>query len=76
MRVREAAAVLRKYLEDTTKLTTAASKKNRVKDWLAHLNEHANLIVLTVPDDVNAYVMFETLNDRGVRVSQADLVKN
>ena len=55
---------------------TTTSKKAHLKDWLAYLDEHANLIVLTVPDDVNAYVMFEILNDRGLRVSQADLVKN
>ena len=34
------------------------------------------MIILKVSDDMNAYVMFETLNDRGLRVSQADLVKN
>ena len=76
VRVREAAAVLRKYLENATKAMTATSKKDHLKEWLAYLDDSANLIVLTVPDDVNAYVMFETLNDRGLRVSQADLVKN
>jgi hypothetical protein len=29
-----------------------------------------------VPSSANAYKMFETLNDRGLRVSQSDLVKN
>ena len=29
-----------------------------------------------VPTDVNAYKMFETLNDRGLKTSQSDLVKN
>ena len=76
VKVREAAGVLRKYLEGTTKAMTVASRKVYLKDWLSYLDENANLIVLTVPDDVNAYVMFETLNDRGLRVSQADLVKN
>ena len=74
--VRGAATTLRKYLEETTKALTPSSKKILLKDWLDYLDERANLIVLTVPDDVNAYVMFETLNDRGLRVSQADLVKN
>ena len=36
----------------------------------------AQVITLKVPDDMNAYLMFETLNDRGLRVSQSDLVKN
>lgn len=76
LHVREAAVIIRKYLEDSTKAMTAAARKTHLKDWLSYLDESAKLIVLTVPDDVNAYVMFETLNDRGLRVSQADLVKN
>ena len=75
-KIRDASVALRRYLEDSTKTLTPQSKKAMLKDWLAYLTEKANLIVLSVPDDVNAYVMFETLNDRGLRVSQADLVKN
>jgi hypothetical protein len=75
-KVRDAATILRKYLEDATKAMTVSSKKTHLKEWVDYLNDHANLIVLSVADDVNAYIMFETLNDRGLRVSQADLVKN
>ena len=38
--------------------------------------EGAEVIVLHVPDHLNAFVMFETLNDRGLKASQADLIKN
>lgn len=75
-KIQAAAAVLRAHLEAATKSYTQSSKKVYLKEWLDFLKENANLIVLTVPDDVNAYVMFETLNDRGLRISQADLVKN
>ena len=44
--------------------------------WLDFIERSAQVIVLKTPDDMNAYVMFETLNDRGARVSQSDLVKN
>ena len=44
--------------------------------WLTFLEHRATIILLKVPSDVNAYKMFETLNDRGLRTSQADLVKN
>jgi uncharacterized protein with ParB-like and HNH nuclease domain len=47
-----------------------------LNDWLAFIEHSAQIITLTVPDDLNAYVMFETLNDRGLKTSQADLVKN
>jgi len=47
-----------------------------LNDWLAFIEHSAQVITLLVPDDLNAYVMFETLNDRGLKTSQADLVKN
>src|SRR5581483_2855866 len=54
-------------------------KENHVavlNDWMSFIDHAAQVITLKVPDDLNAYVMFETLNDRGLRTSQADLVKN
>ncbi len=48
----------------------------RLNTWVTYVQDCAQVIVLKVPDDLNAYVMFETLNDRGLRTSQADLVKN
>lgn len=44
--------------------------------WIEFLEHKAIVILLRVPSDVNAYKMFETLNDRGLRTSQSDLVKN
>jgi hypothetical protein len=44
--------------------------------WVEFLEHRAIVILLKVPSDVNAYKMFETLNDRGLRTSQSDLVKN
>ncbi len=34
------------------------------------------VICVQVPDDRSAYVVFETMNDRGLRPSAADLLKN
>ena len=48
--------------------------------WLVklamYLRNSARVIVLTVPDDANAFLIFETLNDRGLDLSIADLLKN
>jgi hypothetical protein len=44
--------------------------------WMNYLEFSARAILLKVPNSANAFKMFETLNDRGLRVSQADLVKN
>ena len=48
--------------------------------WLAkfavYLRDSARVIVLKVADDANAFLIFETLNDRGLDLSIADLLKN
>lgn len=44
--------------------------------WMNYIEHNARAILLVVPDNVNAFKMFETLNDRGLKVSQSDLVKN
>jgi hypothetical protein len=44
--------------------------------WLSFLEHRALVVLLRVPDDADAYKMFETLNDRGLRTSQVDLIKN
>jgi hypothetical protein len=44
--------------------------------WVRYLEHGARVILLEVPTGANAYKMFETLNDRGLKTSQADLVKN
>ncbi len=48
---------------------------NRLNDWLEYLENRATAVLLSVSDGSRAYKMFETLNDRGLRTSQADLVK-
>ena len=49
---------------------------DRLNTWLDFLETRARVVLLKVPDDSDAYRMFETLNDRGLRTSQADLIKN
>ena len=44
--------------------------------WLEFVQHKAIVTLLKVPSAANAYKMFETLNDRGLRTSQSDLVKN
>lgn len=44
--------------------------------WVSFVEHNALAVLLRVPDTADAYKMFETLNDRGLRTSQADLIKN
>jgi hypothetical protein len=45
-------------------------------NWISFVQNKALVVLLKVPNDANAYKMFETLNDRGLKTSQADLIKN
>lgn len=47
-----------------------------LNSWVSFIEHKALVILLKVPNDANAYKMFETLNDRGLKTSQADLIKN
>jgi len=40
------------------------------------LSKNTNLIVIEAGDESNAFVIFETLNDRGLELAVSDLVKN
>jgi hypothetical protein len=62
-----------------TKILAGFDKKHHgdaLNKWVRYLEHGARIILLEVPTGGNAYKMFETLNDRGLRTSQADLVKN
>lgn len=72
----KAAEIASLHIENVLKPFSESSKDDFLNRWISYLEDSAQVIVLKVPDDMNAYLMFETLNDRGLRVSQSDLVKN
>ena len=47
-----------------------------LNNWIDYLEHSAQVILLRAHDQSRAFKMFETLNDRGLRTSQADLVKS
>jgi uncharacterized protein with ParB-like and HNH nuclease domain len=49
---------------------------NRLLDWVDYIEKRVRIIWLTVPDDSNAFMIFETLNDRGLQLAISDLLKN
>lgn len=55
--------------------TTPDARLGRLKQWGAYLREGAYVVVLRVPPK-DAHNIFETLNTRGVRLSNGDLVKS
>jgi len=62
-----------------TKLVSGFDEKDHgdvLNRWINFMESRALVVLLRVPNDADAYRMFETLNDRGLRTSQSDLVKN
>jgi len=68
------------YNRIDTWLSEQLSSKDKPIDWLAefleYLKNSAYVIYFVAPDESNAFLIFETLNDRGLDLSVSDLVKN
>ena len=58
------------------KSVSAVDATETLNAWLDYLEQSAQVILLRAHDESRAFKMFETLNDRGLKTSQADLVKS
>jgi hypothetical protein len=74
----DAFKIAQKHIRNmTVNYYQAGEKLTRLYDWMDFLHNNAKVIVIQVPGYVgNAYKMFETLNARGLRASQIDILKN
>jgi hypothetical protein len=73
--------ILKAYTYLRTQITKVADDAGpdwatRLTNWVEFLKEKVKVIVLVVPSDSDAYLIFETLNDRGADLTIADLLKN
>jgi hypothetical protein len=76
-RIKRAYEIAVQHIQDILKPHNKQEHKTaRLLEWRKFVESGAEVIVLRVPDHLNAFVMFETLNDRGLKASQADLLKN
>jgi uncharacterized protein with ParB-like and HNH nuclease domain len=73
-RLISAANTLLTYIEDMC--AKAKDPEEELHAWLDYLETNLKVIVVTTPDDSNAFVIFETLNDRGLELAISDLLKN
>lgn len=48
---------------------------NILHDFMDFIDEKLKVVTIIVPEDSNAYTIFETLNDRGLVLAQIDLIK-
>jgi hypothetical protein len=49
---------------------------DRLLTWAEYLDKQAVVIAVAVPTEADAFVIFETLNDRGAQLTLGDLLKN
>ncbi len=75
-RIEKAAKLAADHVRDITKPLAEKDRAATLLHWKGFIEDRAQVIMLVVPDQLNAFRMFETLNDRGLKTSQADLLKN
>ncbi len=65
--------------DQVRKMVATLSQQRQLEtliSWVYLIQDRARVILVTAADEGRAYGMFETLNDRGVKAAQSDLVKN
>lgn len=65
-----------KHVEAIAESVLGVDAPETLNNWIDYLERSAQVILLRAHDQARAFKMFETLNDRGLRTSQADLVKS
>ena len=73
-RINKAYQAAYKFIEKKVKLD--GGKLDFIFNLNDFIKDKVKIIVVKVPDESNAFTVFETLNDRGLALSQADLIKN
>lgn len=64
---------------ELSKLISAKSSKEKIQllnELVTHIRTTLTVITITVDTEEEAYLIFETINDRGLELSVADLFKN
>lgn len=66
----------RGYIETIAQRGTTADTTQELAEWVAYLRNNVQVVLVEVADDADAFTIFETLNDRGLDLTIADLLKN
>jgi hypothetical protein len=73
-RLVEAADTVRQHVKMLAATSNEPAKA--LIQWIHYLENRVKVIVVRVPDESNAFTIFETLNDRGLALAVSDLMKN
>jgi hypothetical protein len=72
----EAREIAAEHVATITDKLTPASVNKLLHRWLDFIADGTRVIWVEVEDQPTAYRIFETMNDRGLKLSAADLIKN
>jgi len=61
----KASEIINEFLNDKLKNTRPDAAIDLLLRWVSFIEDAASVVVVTASDEVNAYRIFETLNDRG-----------
>ncbi len=75
-RLLTAAQIARGHVKALVSQFPKESHADELNGWLDFLETDASVILLKAPNGDQAFRMFETLNDRGMKTTQVDLVKS
>lgn len=73
-RIDKAAELAKDHVRNIVDMTNQPSEA--LISWVYYLRDSARIIKVMVPSHANAFVIFETLNDRGLDLAVTDLLKN
>lgn len=73
-RLLEAYAAIHEYITNLT--NTSKDPEELLHNWIDFIENNLKAILVATPDDSNAFIIFETLNDRGLELAISDLLKN
>ena len=75
-KIRDAHKAARTFVKSLLQPFAENDRISALNDWLKFLDLSASVILVKTENASRAFKMFETLNDRGLKTSQADLVKS
>lgn len=75
-RLLEASRTAYEFLKKAVDGFGESNKTPYLRQWVRFIKERTHIIAVGVLDENQAFRIFETLNDRGVKAGQVDLLKN
>lgn len=75
-KIAQAANLCAEYVAQKTDGQKKQNALARLEEITEFILNSVRVITLVAPDDFSAFIMFETMNDRGVKTTQFDLLKN